>query len=140
MQLLLHCNIIVIYMKFDRNISISARPQVNIPDTGRRTWIVGTNVDLSCIVTGLANPRIRWSRQDGLPLPQGHAIRGNILYLSNIQREDAGVYVCSASGDGIDSWIDTTIQFDVRGETFFQISVQIIATDTIATLFAPEIF
>uniref|UniRef100_A0A9J2P054 Basement membrane proteoglycan n=1 Tax=Ascaris lumbricoides TaxID=6252 RepID=A0A9J2P054_ASCLU len=70
------------------------RPEVDPPE---QTVSEGDPVRFHCWVRGNADAQIRWSREDGEPLPQGVSANGNgMLYIPNVQLSDAGNYVCSA--------------------------------------------
>ena len=92
-----------------------AKPEVEIPNPGRTQWTVGSNVELNCLAQGFVNEEIRWERQDGRPLPQGHRINNGKLTLYNVQPQDGGVYICRARGDDYQIWIDSSFQIYVRG-------------------------
>ena len=60
------------------------------------------NYTLKCNASGDPHPSITWTK-DGVPASQFNA-SGFFLYLVNVQREDAGSYICTASngfGDNV---------------------------------------
>lgn len=102
---------------------IQALPSINVPSGGQQYWRVDEDVTLRCQVPGVSNRRISWTwtRVDGQTLPRNSQNRGGDLFLYNIRPQDGGVYVCSARVDGIDSWINSTIQITVRGNSSIHI-------------------
>ena len=50
---------------------------------------------LKCNASGYPHPNITWTK-DGVPASQFSA-SGSLLYLDDVQREDAGSYICTAS-------------------------------------------
>ena len=59
-----------------------------------------------------------WKREDGGQINEKHYIQGNVLVITNAQREDAGVYICQ----GVDT---------ARGNVLFTYNaVLVIAGDT----------
>ena len=55
------------------------------------------NHTLKCNASGHPNPNITWTK-DGVPASQFNA-SGYLLHLVDVQREDAGSYICTA-GNG----------------------------------------
>ena len=53
----------------------------------------GGNLTLSCNVSGIPSPMVSWTKVDGY-MPRSH---GNELVFANINRSDAGEYMCDAS-------------------------------------------
>jgi len=53
------------------------------------------NYTLKCNASGDPHPNITWTK-DGLPASQFSA-SGYLLHLVDVQREDAGSYICTAS-------------------------------------------
>ncbi|KAK7494115.1 hypothetical protein BaRGS_00014588, partial [Batillaria attramentaria] len=58
----------------------------------------GSSVEFRCDVTGDPAPNIRWDKEGG-ELPPQHQIRNGVLVLYNIQAEDEGRYICTATSD-----------------------------------------
>ena len=58
---------------------------------------VQQNYTLRCNASGDPHPNITWTK-DGVPSSQFNA-SGYLLHLVNVQREDAGSYICTASDD-----------------------------------------
>uniref|UniRef100_UPI00358F08DF basement membrane-specific heparan sulfate proteoglycan core protein isoform X2 n=1 Tax=Myxine glutinosa TaxID=7769 RepID=UPI00358F08DF len=69
--------------------AVRATPRIEVKPPGGTTT-------LRCLVLGEPRPRLTWSRQ-GAPLPSQHTMLENDLVLTNLRREDAGVYFCRAS-------------------------------------------
>ena len=73
---------------------------------------LGGNAELQCYVVGnVGNVATRWRRKDGRPLPPRHSQRGNLLYLVDMDRNDATTYTCEGT-DGSGRSIfqaDTTV-------------------------------
>lgn len=89
---------------------------------------------MNCIAQGYPAPNISWIRADGKPLPGGMAkfnvsyllltfhslfklnfglIKGPILHVDNITKEDRGVYKCTAT-NLIGSGAEWTLKVSVR--------------------------
>ena len=62
---------------------------------------IGTSLTLNCSATGDPRPVISWKRQ-GAALPVGRSHRtNNALVVSDLKKEDAGIYVCVATSAGV---------------------------------------
>ena len=60
-----------------------------------QTVLEGSSTSLSCQVTGDPYPSIEW-RKVGGELPDNHSIIGGLLVISEITKEDEGMYLCLA--------------------------------------------
>ena len=60
-----------------------------------QTVLEGSSTSLSCQVTGDPYPSIEW-RKVGDELPDNHSIIGELLVISEITKEDEGMYLCLA--------------------------------------------
>ncbi|XP_073439014.1 hemicentin-1 [Dendrobates tinctorius] len=70
------------------------------------TAILGTSINIECLVTGVPTPQINWLK-NGLPLPVSSQVRlhssGQVLRISRIQKSDEGAYTCvSSNRAGVD--------------------------------------
>ena len=62
---------------------------------------LGDSLTVNCSATGDPQPVITWKRQ-GFPLPAGQSQQINgALVITNIKREDAGIYICVATSAGV---------------------------------------
>lgn len=59
----------------------------------------GRNATLECAVSGWPRATVRWSRDNGRPLPAGRSrpLGGAALLITSLQELDEGGYVCEAS-------------------------------------------
>ena len=65
--------------------------------SGQTEYMVnpGNNIRLEANVVGnMPDIETVWKREDGGQINEKHYIQGNVLVITNAQREDAGVYVC----------------------------------------------
>ncbi|XP_076452135.1 basement membrane-specific heparan sulfate proteoglycan core protein-like isoform X4 [Babylonia areolata] len=58
----------------------------------------GSTVTFQCSVSGDPPPTIRWDKEIG-QLPPQHQVRNGQLTLYNVQKEDEGRYICTATSD-----------------------------------------
>ena len=62
---------------------------------------IGANMTLNCSATGDPQPVISWKRQGSqLPVGRSQQIDGALI-IRNVQREDAGNYICVATSAGV---------------------------------------
>ncbi|XP_012944719.1 basement membrane-specific heparan sulfate proteoglycan core protein [Aplysia californica] len=87
----------------------SVQPEVIIEGPERLSVRVGQSVELTCSSQGLPNPRIRWRRPGGEPLPPGHSVRNGVLFIPRIEPEYAGEYICSVSSEAISTALVSSI-------------------------------
>ncbi|KAJ8961467.1 hypothetical protein NQ318_014715 [Aromia moschata] len=76
----------------------SVPPSIQIlPPSGQVVTRKGSPVSFECKVNGNPTPTVQWSKKDGL-LPSGLQVeKGYLLNLNEVQRQDAGIYQCTAS-------------------------------------------
>lgn len=68
-----------------------------MPSSGLVTARKGTIVSFECKANGNPSPVVQWSKKDGI-LSSGLQVQtGYLLNLNDVQRQDAGVYQCTAS-------------------------------------------
>ncbi|KAG5870541.1 hypothetical protein JTB14_035687 [Gonioctena quinquepunctata] len=68
-----------------------------LPPNGQVVTRKGGPVSFECKTNGNPTPTVQWSKKDGL-LPSGHQVEtGYLLNLNEVQRQDAGIYQCTAS-------------------------------------------
>ncbi|CAG5123328.1 unnamed protein product, partial [Candidula unifasciata] len=60
--------------------------------------VIGSTLEIRCNVQGDPPPDVQWEKERG-QLPPQHQIRNGILTIYNIQPQDSGRYVCTASND-----------------------------------------
>ncbi|XP_065431035.1 basement membrane-specific heparan sulfate proteoglycan core protein isoform X4 [Chrysemys picta bellii] len=56
----------------------------------------GQTLDLNCLVTGQAQPRVTWYKRGGA-LPDNHQVSGSRLRIPQVSAADSGEYVCRVS-------------------------------------------
>ncbi|XP_076325413.1 terribly reduced optic lobes isoform X10 [Tachypleus tridentatus] len=67
---------------------------INITQSKEVTAFVGSNIELSCPITGSPQPQTDWTK-DGQPLPRNARVVKNKVWLQNVQEENAGRYICT---------------------------------------------
>jgi hypothetical protein len=95
-------------------VEILMPPSIQIyPNSGDvLTTRKGAPVSFECRANGNPSPIVQWSKKEGL-LPSGLQVQtGYLLSLSNVQRQDAGVYQCTAS-NGIGQPVTGEVQLHV---------------------------
>lgn len=94
-------------------IEILMPPSIQmVPANGQTTTRKGGPVSFECRTTGNPNPVVQWSKRDGV-LPTGMQVQsGYLLSLSDVQRQHAGVYQCTAS-NGIGQPVTAEIELHV---------------------------
>ena len=76
-------------------------PVFTVKPPGKVFAAIGDTLTLNCSATGDPRPVISWKRQ-GATLPVGRSHRtNNALVLSDLKKEDAGIYVCVATSAGV---------------------------------------
>ncbi|XP_066911984.1 basement membrane-specific heparan sulfate proteoglycan core protein-like [Clytia hemisphaerica] len=61
---------------------------------------IGESIEFQCSVTGYPLPTITWKRGNGKMLPRNVRIDGPSLRLTDIESEDEGDYICTATNKG----------------------------------------
>lgn len=61
-----------------------------ISKTSIKSILLGTGRDIY----------LKWTRADGKPLPSSHRLQDGVLYIPNVQHEDAGEYSCLGIVEG----------------------------------------
>lgn len=64
---------------------------VNITIGEKLTVLDKSNVSIECLGNGIPSPSLSWSK-DGLKL---ESAQSNVIHLSRVSLEDAGLYTCS---------------------------------------------
>ena len=85
-------------------------PLVQSPGGRGRDYVTALGGDLRLeaeVVGQLSGLSVMWRRQDGRPLPPRHTQQGGVLYLQQVDRQDAGVYICH----GVDTRGVTVFEF-----------------------------
>ncbi|XP_060523734.1 lachesin-like isoform X2 [Cylas formicarius] len=79
-------------------IEILMPPSIQIvPPSGQVVTRKGGPVFFECKANGNPTPTVQWSKKDGL-LPSGLQVEtGHMLNINEVQRQDAGIYLCTAS-------------------------------------------
>ena len=76
-------------------------PQFTVKPPSKIMEYIGANITLNCSATGDPQPLISWKRQ-GSQLPAGRSQQiDGALVISDVQKEDAGNYICVASSAGV---------------------------------------
>ncbi|XP_071447640.1 lachesin-like isoform X2 [Hetaerina americana] len=81
------------------NVDLLVRRPPTIAANSTSSLVVGEgdDVQLECYAFGYPYPRISWRRENNAVLSTGASIfRGNILNITNVQKEDRGTYYCVA--------------------------------------------
>ena len=85
-------------------VVFSAPPSITSLPYGKVDVEIGEDLTLTCKASGDPHPRITWTK-DGVPRSQFNA-SGYLLHLVNVQKKNAGSYMCTASngyGDDVTS-------------------------------------
>ena len=94
-------------------------PVFTVRPPGKVSVAIGDTLTLNCSATGDPAPVISWKRQEAA-LPVGRSQRkGEALFLRDLRRQDAGIYICVATSAGV---------FDI--EAISDVSVGPIASGT----------
>ena len=89
----------IFFSKISRFLSVLEPPRASVsPPYG--TVDIGESIEFQCSVTGYPLPIITWKRGNGKMLPRTATVDGSFLKLTDIQSEDEGDYVCTASNKG----------------------------------------
>ena len=93
-------------------------PVFTIKPPGKVFAASGDTLTLNCSATGDPRPVISWKRQAAV-LPLGRSHRANdALVLSDLKKEDAGIYVCVATSAGVfDVEAISDVQMLTRGKS-----------------------
>ena len=76
-------------------------PQFTVKPPAKIVEIIGANITLNCSATGDPQPVISWKRQGSqLPAARSQQIDG-ALVIRDVQKEDAGNYICVATSAGV---------------------------------------
>lgn len=76
--------------------------------------ILGGTAQLTCTAEGYPKPSISWRRDHNVRLPTGEReVKGSVLRISAIQRQDRGIYYCIADNT-IGQPDRRSINFDVE--------------------------
>ncbi|XP_056379622.1 hemicentin-1 isoform X2 [Hyla sarda] len=91
---------------FTVNVHVPPKIRNNQGTPSRLTAVLGTSINIECLVTGVPTPQINWLK-NGLPLPVSSQVRllssGQVLRISRIQKSDEGAYTCvSSNRAGVD--------------------------------------
>ena len=87
-------------------------PQFTVEPPAKIVESIGANMTLNCSATGDPQPVISWKRQGSqLPVGRSQQIDG-ALVLRDVQKEDAGNFICVATSAGV---------FDVERVTYVEL-------------------
>ncbi|GFQ77560.1 basement membrane-specific heparan sulfate proteoglycan core protein, partial [Trichonephila clavata] len=79
----------------------SVVPEVMVEDRVTTTATVNSSVELRCFVRGTDEDiYLKWTRTDGGQIPVNHRLQDGVLYIPNVQPEDAGEYSCLGIVEG----------------------------------------
>jgi len=86
------------FIKLSNSLEIHVPPTAGIiPASELITVVEGEELLLSCETGGNPVPQVRWVKEGGL-LPSGDSVAFDVdLTFPSLQREDSGVYVCTAT-------------------------------------------
>jgi len=72
----------------------------NGPETAYLTLKEGEDALLECKVSGNPAPSVHWTRKDSKSVLHGTPCAGgSCVHITNVQRQDAGMYMCTASNE-----------------------------------------
>ncbi|XP_054720927.1 basement membrane-specific heparan sulfate proteoglycan core protein-like [Uloborus diversus] len=78
----------------------SVVPEVMVEDRVT-TASINSSVELRCFVRGTdRDVYLKWTRTDGGQIPANHRLQDGVLYIPNVQPEDAGEYSCLGIVEG----------------------------------------
>lgn len=78
--------------------SFAVSPNFSENSTTSVITTTGASATLECYADGYPQPRISWRRQNNDLLPTGEIIyQGNVLNISNVTKNDRGIYFCVAN-------------------------------------------
>ncbi|XP_064616984.1 lachesin-like [Liolophura sinensis] len=85
------------------NMTVQVPPTIKVSQTSNTVQRnQASDVTLRCNATGTPNPNITWIRADGKALPDGRlSHRGHFLHITNIRKDDRGIYRCLADNNVI---------------------------------------
>ena len=76
-------------------------PRFIVKPPAKIVGYIGVNITMNCSATGDPQPIISWKRQ-GSQLPVGRSQQiGGTLVIRDVQKEDAGNYICVATSAGV---------------------------------------
>ena len=102
-------------------VVFSAPPRITGAPDGMANVEIRKDLTLTCNASGDPHPRITWTK-DGVPGSLFNA-SGHLLHLVNIQKEDAGSYICTASnGYGDDATSVSVVEVKCE-EGFISIAI-----------------
>uniref|UniRef100_A0A8C3FPF8 Basement membrane-specific heparan sulfate proteoglycan core protein n=1 Tax=Chrysemys picta bellii TaxID=8478 RepID=A0A8C3FPF8_CHRPI len=78
-----------------RSAASGLAPPVRI-ESSSSSIAEGQTLDLNCLVTGQAQPRVTWYKRGGA-LPDNHQVSGSRLRIPQVSAADSGEYVCRVS-------------------------------------------
>ncbi|XP_040264776.1 hemicentin-1 isoform X1 [Bufo bufo] len=85
---------------FTVNVHVPPKIIDNQETPVKLTAILGTSINIECLVTGVPTPQINWLK-NGLPLLVTSQVRllssGQMLRISRVQKSDEGAYTCLTS-------------------------------------------
>ena len=76
-------------------VDVEVPPSVNVRQRDKAAQ-QGSYVELRCDATGSPNPSVGWMKEGG-ELPLQHRVQNVVLTIYNVQPEDRGRYICSAT-------------------------------------------
>ncbi|XP_050313799.1 lachesin-like [Anthonomus grandis grandis] len=134
------CQINTDPMRYQMGILNVVIPPDILPDNesaeGSGMAVEGGNIRLRCKGTGVPEPTVSWKRQDGKNIVLRHeggrekvvkSFDGEVLTLTNVQRQDMGIYLCIAK-NGVPPLVSKRFEVVVHFHPLISVTNQLLAS------------